>query len=359
DLPAFGKELSEVSAVCQGDINSCVMNYAAASGEVAEIGMDIRGNVIDLRHPEGNCPFCVETELTNLFENNLKINKDSDYIVSSASTLKMPDTTETQKGEQKIIFPDNKDEIEAKNPPRQGAITYPTADEIAAKIREQTEKNVVSSTEEAKEKAKSDAKDNEVTETKETKVVKETIDIENHPLVKKLMETVTGLSNQVKSLSEDKAVKETKLTRLERERMADNIGNVLAKFEYNFHDPDTGKPAPEKFEEAFKFLAATDWTPEQIETIISKLSPFGSKSRKMEAAIVTNKASTNRGVPRYNAAFNAEMKDPPSDEEVEEDEENGTEGKKIISSASTHRKSFEKPVGIRLMERAVKGNNWD
>lgn len=329
DGPAFGEELSRVGGVCQGDIQSCVFQYGAANDKVSDIGMNIHGDVIDVFHTEGNCPFCVEKELTNLFE------KNSDYILNSASKASMPNNEEQKSG---VIKPD---EDQSSNSTSRAPIDVESLSEnVAKKIAELTKANEVSSVEEAKTKTK----DNEVTDKKEV-----TVDIENHPVVKELLNTVKTLKEQVDSFSGTVKEKDEKLSVLESKAQETEIGDILAAYEYNFYDPETQKVDPAKWEAAFKFAKENKLSPTQVKAYLETLSPFGMKPRKMEA-MITNKASLNRGVPKFNSAF--EGKEPEGEEGGEE---GGTEEKKV-HSASTNRVV---PKYMGLLRTVVRDNNLE
>jgi hypothetical protein len=331
DGPAFGEELSKVGAVCQGDIQSCVLKYNAAGDVVSDVGMNIHGDVIDLDFKE--CPFCVETELTNIFENNLK---NSDYILSSASKASMPNNEENKGG---ITKPDEDQSGTSRAPIDVEALS----ENVAKKVAELTKANEVESVEEAKNKTK----DNEVTDKKDV-----VVDIENHPVVKGLLETVKSLTEQVKSFSGTVKEKDEKLSVMEAKANETEIGDLLAAFEYNFYDPDTGKADPARWEAAFKFAKEQKLTPTQLRTYLETLSPYGTKSRKMEAAI-THKASLNRGVPKYNSAF--EGKEPGEGDQDGEEEEEG--GEKKIHSAG--RRSNDVPKYMNLLSTVVRDNNLE
>jgi len=330
DGPAFGKDLSMVGGVCQGDIQSCMLKYNAASDRVSDVGMTITGDVIDLKFEE--CPFCVETELTNIFENNLK---NSDYILNSASKTSMANDEKAG-----VIKPD---EDQSSNSTNRAPIDVETLSEnVAKKVAELTKANEVSSVEEAKTKTK----DNEVTDKKDV-----VVDIENHPVVKGLLETVKDLTEQVKSFSGTVKEKDEKLSVLESKANETEIGDILATYEYNFYDPETGKADPARWEAAFKFAKDNKLTPTALRTYLETLSPYGAKPRKMEPVAVTHKASTNRGVPKYNSAF--EGKEP---EEGGDQGEEGEGGKKQIHSASTNK---EIPKYLGLLRTVVRDNNLE
>jgi hypothetical protein len=328
DGPAFGEELSRVEGVCQGDIQSCVFQYGAASDKVADIGMNVHGNMVELYHTEGNCPFCVETELTQLFENNLK---NSDYILNSASNLRMP---ETEKGkESEVLKPDENQG--SSNESRAPINTEALAASVAEKIAKLNKDNEVSNT----------ATDNKPDAKPEEKAEKE-IDISNHPAYKKLEALVVDLAGKVESVVGTVKEKDEKLTFLEAKTQEAEIGDILAQYEFNFYDPETGKVDPAKWEAAFKFAKENKLTPVKVKAYLETLSPYGSKPRKMEA-MVTNKASTSRGVPKYNSAF--EGKEPKEGEEGGEGE-----GQKQIHSASTNK---EIPKYMGLLRTVVRDNN--
>jgi hypothetical protein len=181
------------------------------------------------------------------------------------------------------------------------------------------------------------------------------VDISNHPVVKKLEALVVDLANKVESMSGTVKEKDEKLSVLEARTQETEIGDLLAKYVNNFVDPETGKTDPAKWEESFKYLKETKWTPKQIEALLDKISPYGTKERKVE--VVTHKASTNRGVPKYNAAFGAEANEPPTTEEDEEPEEQEKEEeRKQIHSASTNRGISP---GIRMLKTFVRSNDLD
>ena len=343
DGPAFGEELSKIGAVCQGDLQQCVFKYGAAGDKSADLGMDIAGNVVDIYHTSDNCPFCIETELTNIFENNLK---NSDYILNSASNLRMPETEEKGKAAE-ILQPDvdqSKD-----NPSRAPINTEELANNVAKKISELNKQHEISNTATDNKKS-SDEKEVVKVTTSEHKEV----DISNHPVVKKLEALVVDLANKVESMSGTVKEKDEKLSVLEARTQETEIGDLLAKYINNFMDPETGKTDPAKWEDTFKYLKDTKWTPKQIEALLEKISPYGTKERKVE--VVTHKASTNRGVPKYNAAFGAEANEPPTTEEDEEAEEQGKDKEGKIHSASTNR---EISPGIRMIGKFVRSNDLD
>ncbi len=333
DEPAFGKELSAVSAVCQGDVRSCVMNYAAASGKVSEVGIDINGNIIDIHHTKENCTFCVETELTNIFENNIK---NSEYILNSASIPQMS----AQEGKQEVIKPD--EDQSTNNASRMPIDVEKLSTDVAKKIAELNKQNEISSTASEKEEEK---KPEEPPEGKEEG---KNVDIANHPLVKQLLDKVNKLSAAQEDLSKAVKEKDATIDTLTAKNNEAEIGDLLAAHEYNFFDPETGKVDPSKWEAAYEYLKSTGWNKKQIETLLSKITPFGTKARKTEAEqLITQKASTNRGVPKYNAAFGEEAKEPPTEE-----------AKEKIESASTNRVDGE-PAGIKLVRRFVSNNNLE
>lgn len=327
DGPAFGKALSKVGAVCRGDVYSCAYKYGAASNEVGEIGINIHGDVIDFRHQE-KCPFCVEEALTDLFENNRNINNrniNNDYILNSASKNQMVD-----EGKNSEVIEPNKDQ-------RQGAPIL-NAEEITKLIDAQLEKK---------------RKDNEITippteeqkntETKGNDKKDDPLkDLENHPAFKKVMEVINAQANEIKTLKGEKAVTDTELQSYKQKTHADEIGMTLAEFEHNFHDPDTGKPDPKAFEEAYKYAVGEGIAPEKVKVLLSKFSPFGTKARKTPENLVTQKASTRRGVPKYNAAF---------EEGSEEEKE------KIQHSASEHSAPTGTPTGIKVVDYFVGRSN--
>jgi hypothetical protein len=332
DGPAFGEELSRVGGVCQGDIKSCVFQYGAASNTVSDVGMDIHGNVIDVYHTEGNCPFCVETELTNLFENNLK---NSDYILNSASKASMGNNEEQKGG---VVRPDEDQSSTSRAPIDVEALS----ENVAKKVAELTKANEVSSVEEAKTKTK----ENEVTDKKDV-----VIDIDNHPKVKALEEIVKGLVEKVESFSGTVKEKDEKLSVLESKAQETEIGDILAAYEYNFYDPETGKVDPAKWEAAYKFAKDHKLKPSEVKAYLETLSPFGMKPRKTEA-MITNKASVNRGVPKYNSAFEGKE---PEEGDGEEGDSPGEEEKKI-HSASTNRVI---PKYMGLLRTVVRDNNLE
>ena len=123
---------------------------------------------------------------------------------------------------------------------------------------------------------------------------------------------------------------------------------------YNFYDPETQKVDPAKWDSAFKYAIDNNLTPKQVKAFLETMTPYGTKSRKV-AAVITNKASLNRGVPKYNSAF--EGKEPEGDDE--EESENGEEGEeKKIHSASRNR-NVEVPKYMNLMRTIVRDNNLD
>jgi dihydroneopterin aldolase len=328
DGPAFGKELSMVGGVCQGDMQSCMLKYNAASDRVTDVGMTIHGDVIDLKFEE--CPFCVETELTNIFENNLK---NSDYILNSASKASMPNNEEQKGG---VVKPDEDQSGTSRAPIDVEALS----ENVAKKVAELTKANEVGSVEEAKGKTK----DNEVNDKKDV-----VVDIENHPKFKAMEELVKGLVDQVKSVAGTIKEKDEKLSVLESKASETEIGDLLAAFEFNFYDPETGKADPARWEAAFKFAKEKKMTPTELRTYLETLSPYGSKPRKMEA-LVTNKASLNRGVPKYNSAF--EGKEPGEGDQDGEEEEGG---EKKLHSAGRR----EIPKYMNLLSTVVRDNNLE
>jgi hypothetical protein len=332
DGPAFGEELSRVEGVCQGDIQSCVFQYGAASDKVADIGMNVHDNMVELYHTEGNCPFCVETELTHLFENNLK---NSDYILNSASNHRMP---ETEKGkESEVLKPDENQG--SNNESRAPINTEALAAQVAEKIAKLNKDNEISNT---ATDSKNESKESEKETGKETS---KDIDISNHPAYKKLEALVVDLAGKVESVVGTVKEKDEKLSFLEAKNQEAEIGDILAQYEFNFYDPETQKVDPAKWESAFKFAKDNKLTPKQVKAYLETLSPYGSKPRKMEA-MITNKASTNRGVPKYNSAF--EGKDP----ETEESEEGGE--KEIHSGGRTVK---DVPRYMNLLNTVVRDNN--
>jgi len=327
DGPSFGEEVSRVGAVCQGDIQSCVFKYGAASGKSADIGMDIRGDIIDVYHTEGNCPFCVETELTNLFENNLK---NSDYILNSASKDKM-----SEQGKAAETLKPDEDQSKD-NPSRAPIDTEKLAADVAEKIAKLNKDHEISNT-------GTDSKNVEKEKEKESDIV----DISNHPAYKKLEATVVDLAGKINQIIGTVKEKDEKLSVHEARDQEIAIGDMLAKYEYNFYDPETGKVDPAKWENAFNFAKEKKMTAEEVQKYLETLSPYGSKPRKTEAMAVTHKASTNRGVPRYNSAF--EGKEPEEGE--------GDGGEKEIHSASTNRNEVPRYMG--LVSKIVRDNNLD
>lgn len=326
DGPAFGKTFMKVGAVCKGDVYSCAYKYGAASNEVGEIGLTLHGDIIDFRH-QNECPFCVEEALTNLFENNLKINND--YILNSASNHQMPEGTDPKNSE---VMKPNEDQTKSGAPFDAEQITK-LIDAQLEKKRKENEITIPSNESKNTETESNDKKNDTNDPLK---------DLENHPIFKKVLSVLNAQAEEIKTLKGEKAVTDTELKSYKDKTHADEIGITLAEFEHNFHDPDTGKPDPKAFEDAYKYAIGEGIAPEKVKVLLQKFSPFGTKARKAPEAVITQKASTRRGVPKYNSAF--------GDEEESKDE-------KIQHSSSEHQGSTETPLGVKVVDFFVGRSN--
>ena len=212
DGPAFGEELSKVGAVCQGDMQSCLLKYNSASDKSAEVGMNIHGDVIDLKFEE--CPFCIETELTNIFENNLK---NSDYILSSASNGRMVNPDEKTA---EILKPDQDQSSTSES--RAPIDTEKLAASVSAKVADMMKANEVGSVEEAKAKTKEEA---------EQRAAETTPKNDSNPDYKKLESIVVDLAQKVEAMSGVIKEKDEKLSVFEAKNREAEIGDILAKYQ--------------------------------------------------------------------------------------------------------------------------------
>ena len=324
DEPAYGKEFSQVGAVCQGPLHTCVNSYAAAGETSSPIGVNIHGDVIDLFFEQ--CPFCIETEMTNLFENNLKINND--YILNSASITQM--SSEEKKTPQ-ILNPEE-DQNKKSEPFNADAL----ATAVIKKLDEQKKSNEVNTVEEAKKRTDDHLVKNDAAELKP-------FDIKSHPDYIALEERVKQAFAKIDEVTGTIKQKDDTINKLSEKASETEIGDILAEHEYNFYDPETQKVDPAKWEEAFKFALENKLSPTQLRNYLKTFSPYGSKPRKMEQVIA--KASTNRGVPKFESAFDSKEVSEVVDET-----------KTKMDSAST---IHEIPAGIRLIRSIVRENSLD
>lgn len=297
DDPSFGKELTKVGAVCQGDTQQCVMQIRTASNTNAErVNVVLMGNNVEIHHKQ--CPFCVESELRDLFKMNssLKLNKASNIQMSEKPQEKPAE-------EQKIIMPDaDQQKSNSSLDPKQ------LADDITSRITETFNKQEVKKQEEQKpaETKVETPKEEKKQEYVKVEGIKE-YNIEEDPKFKKMQAQMEKMSKIIESNKVDSE----ELKTLRAEQNFNKIGSTLAKYEGNFIDPTTGKADAKAFDQAFEFLRKTGWNVEDIETTLQILSPFGTKVQTYNKApekelSVIQKAANNRGVPKLDAAFDKE-----------------------------------------------------
>lgn len=291
DDPSFGKELTKVGAVCQGDTQQCVLQIRTASNTTENVNVMFIGKEVEIHHKE--CPFCLGTALRDLF------NKNSSLKLNKASNLQMPDNNEQKQveGEKKtpdVIAPDadQKKDSSTFDPKAM-------ADEITARVTAEFNKQQVAKAEEqakADETKKDEAKKN-IEATAETL---KPFNIEDSPQYKAMMKRL----EKAEAAVEKNKVDSDKLKSLEAEQNFNKIGYTLAKYEYNFVNPETGKADTKAFDKAFEYLRNTGWSVEDIETHMSILSPFGAVAHKQQQEMsVIQKAANNYGVPKLDAAF--------------------------------------------------------
>lgn len=304
DDPAFGKELTQVGAVCQGPVQSCVLKFNAASNARGSVGINLYGDIVDLRYE--TCPFCVETALTNIMEQNIKVNQDSFNIFNRGSNINMPDDTKTEgtekKPETEVVQPDaakdDKQKDDSSANPLNGMMkeVLSKVDELAKKTEANTIKTDTSKPEEEKKpETKADEKPDAQKPTP--------IDWEAVSKDPKFEEIVNKkIEDKIESIKE----KDTDYQQMKNEARYNMVGGVLASRHRNFIDPNTGKPDAKKFDAALDFFMKSNYTKPQIEAMLDTISPFATAETsptEEQAPVQTHKASNTRGVPTTNAAF--------------------------------------------------------
>lgn len=302
DEPSFGKELTKVGAVCQGDTQQCVLQIKTASNNTESVGVNIHGKTIDIFHNE--CPFCVRTELSNLFYQN------SLHKINHASNIKMEKQDAEQKEEgSKMIMPDKEQEQKTDS-----SQLDPTklAQDISSKVIADFKKSEihdeaknVATAEEKKEAPKEEKK---VTET--APEASKTIRFEDTDEYKAMAKKIEKLEK----IAEKNATDSEELKTLRAEQNYSKIGTLLASYESNFINPENGKADPKSFDKAFDFLRKTGWSVDDIDTVLKIVTPYGSversyKAPKQEEQSIIQKASQNRGVPKYDSAFGEEKEE--------------------------------------------------
>jgi hypothetical protein len=292
DDPSFGKELTKVGAVCQGDVQQCTMQIRTASNTTEKVNVMIIGKDVEIHHKE--CPFCVAGELRHLFKQNssLKLNKASNLQMSAK-------TEEIAKTEEKVINPD----VDQK---KDSSVLDPKAlaDDISSRITETFNKQVLVKPDEQK------TEESPKTEEKKEEHIKvegiKEYNIEDDPKFKKMQAQMEKMSKQLESSKVDSE----ELKTLRAEQNFNKIGTKLAEFESNFINPETGKADPKAFDKAFEFLQnmskENKWSLDDIGIVLSTLSPYGNMGRTVapeKEMSVIQKAANNHGVPQLNAAF--------------------------------------------------------
>lgn len=338
DDPAYGKELTQVGAVCEGPVQSCVLKFNAASNARGSIGINLYGQTVDMRYE--TCPFCVETALTNIMEQNIKVNQDSFLIFNQASNNKMPDkpdNTESieKKPETEIVAPDaakGKENENSSNDALKGVM-----DQVLDKVeelRKNTEANTIKT--DTNEEKKDDKKPETTTpESKPTSIDWEAVS--KDPKFKELV------SKEIESAVTSIKEKDSEYQQMKNESRFNMVGGTLASRQRNFIDPNTGKPDAKKFDAALDFFMKSNYSKEQIEALLDTVSPFGTAETQTaptegQAPTITQKASNSRGVPKTGAAFDGD----------EDDEK--------VNSAS-NRKLSEVPASLRFVDAIVADNS--
>lgn len=320
DDPSFGTELTKVGAVCQGNTQQCTMQIRTASNTSENVNVMIIGKDVNIRHK--TCPFCIETELRNLFSKNssLKLNKASNLQMSAQQTDEKPN-------EEKIINPDaDQNNNSSKIDPIE------LSKLVDEKIKEAFNKQEVKSQEQEKPE---EQKPESPQENKEEKIKIETskeISFKDTPEYKQMQAKIEKLAQ----VAEKNKVDSEELKTLKAEQNFNKIGTLLAKYESNFVNPETNKADAKSFDKAFEFLRNTGWELTDIETTLQILSPYGNTSKKYtepQKQSVIQSAARNRGIPQYNSAF--------GDKE------------EVINDAS-EKKSFS---GLRLVDSILQENN--
>jgi hypothetical protein len=302
DDPAFGTELTEVGAVCDGPVQSCVLKFNAASNSTSEIGINLYGDIVDLRYER--CPFCVETALTNIMEKNKRVNQDSFLIFNQASNNNMEDDTKPEgekKPESEVIMPDaakdNKQNENSSGNPLAGVMqqVLQKVDELAKK----TEANTIKT--DTNTEGKKDDKKPEVTAAESLKPEK--IDWEAVAKDPKFTELVNKQIEDAVTKIKDN---DPDYQQMKNESRFNMVGGDLASRHRNFIDPNTGKPDAKKFDAALDFFMKGNYTKPQIEALLDTVSPFAAVDTaptEEQAPTITQKASNSRGVPVTGAAF--------------------------------------------------------
>jgi hypothetical protein len=300
DDPSFGKELTQVGAVCAGPVDSCVVNYKLNAA--SNVGMSVVGKIIDLRYEQ--CPFCVRSEMVRLMEQNKKINEDSCNVVNLASNLRMPDkpADEAPQGEAQtnIILPDKKDSEAPATSPLDAMMK-----EVITKVDElskKTEANTITTPPSGEKPADEEKPKHDDNPEKKESIKWDDIDITKHP---KFNDTVKAIVAEAITTSKEK---DSEYQQLRSESRFNKIGQILASHQRNFVDPNTGKGDPKKFDAALDFLVASNWKTEDISKVMETLSPFATVETPVPASEgaapeIKNKASSNRGVPTTDAAL--------------------------------------------------------